>query len=352
MERAYPALLRAAGYETAYVGKFHMSLNSAPRPGFDYWAGLPGQGEYVDPEININGTMTRLRGHSSGCITDLALDWLRKPHETPFCLIVSYKEAHGPFTPPDHLRSLYSDVQWRPRPFPAHAFDGKPAILHGRSRPPKSDSVRPGKSRLDYWRCITAADEQIGRILAHLDETDQTEKTVTAFAGDNGFFMGEMGLSDKRYAYDPALRIPLLLRYPKAIPAGRVVFPMTLNLDLCPTLLQLAGVPVPDYIHGRSLRPILNGGGGDWRSSFLYEYFQETHGTYGQPLRSPPPTIKAVRTERYKYIEYPGSDYTPELYDLAVDPNEWHNLSGDPSQGSLQSRLRGEMARIERETRS
>ena len=352
MLRAYPNLLREAGYETAFVGKSHMSVNSYPRPGFDYWAGLPGQGEYVDPEININGEMTQLRGHSSRAVTDIALDWLAGERSRPFCLVLSLKEAHGPFTPPDHLKGLYSDVEHRPPPAPDGIFDGKPEILQGRSRPPKGDSTKPSESRLNYWRCITAADEQFGRVLDRLGDMDAAENTLVAFVGDNGYFMGEMGLGDKRYAYDPALRIPMIMRLPGRIPAHRVPQQMALNIDLCPTILDYAGVAIPPRVHGESLRPVIDGSTRTGRSSFLYEYFQETHGTYGQPLRSPPPSIRAIRTKRWKYIEYPGTDYSPELYDLAVDPNEWHNLSGDSARRELMDKLADRMAVIEKQTES
>ena len=190
-----------------------------------------------------------------------------------------------------------------------------------------------------YWRCITAMDEQVGRILGKLDEKGLADDTVVVFAGDNGFFLGEMGLFDKRFAYEPSIRIPPLVRYPRGVDAGQVVDKLVLKVDLCPTVLDYAGVECPEGIHGASWRPLLEQVATPiWRRSFLYEYFRE-HGYVHWP------TIQALRTEKWKYIRYPEGGNGVELYDLENDPGELHNLSSSQGWAGLQARLGWEIDR-------
>jgi N-acetylglucosamine-6-sulfatase len=336
--RTFPYLLRESGYETAYFGKFHMGNSPQPHLGFDHWAALPGQGRYLDPVFNINGETRTLRGHSGQVTADMAIEWLRRSRTKPFCMVVGFKEPHGPRTPPAQLASLYSDVKVEvPNPDPKD-LEGKPASI--RNRKPVPDPERYVEDRRNYWRCITAADEQIGRILAALEEQRLVEQTVVVFAGDNGYFLGEFGLGDKRYAYDVSLRIPLLIRYPGVVRPGTVLPQTVLNIDLCPTLLDLCGLPVPKDVHGRSWRPLFADAGSRFRQAFLYEYFVESP--------TPVPTIQGWRTSRWKYIHYPDSGDADELYDLEKDPQERRCLSGEKG---LMAKLRGEMEReLERTT--
>ena len=207
MRRAFPALLQRAGYETAYFGKFHMGRDPGPRPGFDEWAVLPGQGRYVDPIFNVNGETKTLPGHSGAVTTDMALEWIERRREKPFCLVLGFKEPHGPRTPPEHLKNLYADVEVpQPSPEPEH-LRGKPAAVRERRRPAfvrnraERTPEQYAEDRRNYWRCITAADEQIGRVLDSLDQSGLSQNTLVVFAGDNGYFLGEFGLGDKRYGY-------------------------------------------------------------------------------------------------------------------------------------------------------
>ena len=341
IRRAYPALLRESGYETAYVGKLHMGNHPQPHPGFDYWAVLPGQGRYVNPQLNVNGEMKTFEGHSGRVTTDLALDWLRKPRQKPFCLVLGFKEPHGPRNPPDHLKDMYSDVTLKRPALMPEQMHGKPREVQERARNAGAGEGFAEDYR-NYLRCITSADEQIGRVLGWLDQAKLAEDTIVAFAGDNGYFFGEFGLGDKRYGYDVSLRIPMLVRYPRMIKPGTLIDRMALNIDLCPTLVDLAGARIPPGVHGTSWRPLLERKSAKWRTGFLYEYWKE--GQY------PTPTMRGVRTERYKYLEYPDSGNTPELYDLEADPREWNNLSDRPEHKALLAQLKGETDRIERST--
>ena len=224
LRRAFPYLLQQAGYETSYFGKFHMGFKSAPREGFNHWAAFPGQGRYFDPVLNINGELKKMTGHGGQVVTDLAIEWLRRPRKNPFCMVVGYKEVHGPSTPPAHLRDLYGDKEVPVPVVSEECLKGKPDVIRQIqvSIPKEPGHNIPGfptdyvEDRRNYWRCITGADEQVGRLLQALDESGQANNTAIVFAGDNGLFMDEFGLFDKRFAYEPSLRIPVLLRYPQA----------------------------------------------------------------------------------------------------------------------------------------
>jgi hypothetical protein len=209
----------------------------------------------------------------------------------------------------------------------------------------KKKATREGKGKgsepasrptnFGYFRCISAADENLGRMLALLDELGLAENTVVVFSSDNGYYLGEHGLGDKRTGYEESLRIPMLLRYPKlgAAAKGRTVDDMVLNIDLAPTLLDFAGTAKPDTMQGRSWRPLLENATpvADWRKAYLFEYFRE--GRFGAP------TVFGVRTESAKLIKYPGHDEWTEVFDLKADPYEIKNLAADPAHAELRTSL-------------
>ena len=348
MRRSFPALLQEQGYETAYIGKFHMGRDPDPRPGFDQWSAFPGQGSYNDPAVNVNGKMQRIKGHSSKVVADLAVEWLGGDRRRPFCAVVGFKESRGPYTPPPHLKNLYADRPVQVDDVKLEHLEGKPSeVEHIQlSTPREADHNIPGwptdyPSRWqDYWRCITAMDEQLGRILGKLDEKGLAEDTVVVFAGDNGFFLGELGLFDKRFAYEPSIRIPLVARYPRGVKAGQVIDRLVLNIDLCPTVLDYAGIGSLDGTRGESWRPLVEGRPApNWRRWFLYEDFRE-HGYVHWP------TIQALRTEKWKYIRYPEGGNEDELYDLERDPGELNNVSKENGWTGLQTRLGWEIDRL------
>ncbi|MEP0843626.1 MAG: sulfatase-like hydrolase/transferase, partial [Phycisphaerae bacterium] len=196
---------------------------------------------------------------------------------------------------------------------------------------------------LDYFRALAAVDDSVGRVLETLEQTGQLDDTVVIFAGDNGFFHGEHRRSDKRLAYEESIRIPLLVRGPGVARAGMTIEPMALNIDLAPTLLDLAGVPVPASMQGRSLAPLLAGQRPEWRKSFLYEYWVEK-------WLPGVPTMLGVRTEDLKYVRYPEIDDGDELYDLADDPHELKCRSGDPAYADRLARMKAELERLCKET--
>jgi N-acetylglucosamine-6-sulfatase len=196
-------------------------------------------------------------------------------------------------------------------------------------------------------RMLLAVDEGLGQMLQVLEETKQLDNTLIVFTSDHGYFYGEHGLSvERRLAYEEAIRIPLLLRYPRLIRAGTTLDPMVLSMDLAPTLLQLAGVPIPPAMHGRSLVPLLKGDTANVRQAFLVEYFTDT--VFPRVLQM---GYQAVRTERWKYIRYTELKGMDELYDLQTDPYEMKNLIQEPSVQPVLREMQAQLEQLLRETR-
>jgi len=355
----YPQLLQRAGYETAFIGKWHQGPTAGPRPGFDYWLSFRGQGVYVDPQLNENGREFKAQGYMTDLLTQAAVDFLKRPRNRPFSLCLWHKAVHGPFTPADRHKDLYRDVELPEPPSFRDTFEGKPAWQRALVRPggkakdeagePVPPSIPPekwnprGEDRLNYYRALAAVDDSVGRVLATLKETGQLDNTVVIFAGDNGFFMGEHRRGDKRLAYEESLRIPLLMCGPGVAKPGSTREQMVLNIDMAPTLLDLAGVKPAAQMQGRSFKPILAGESPDWRKSFLFEYYQE-----GWLPRIP--TLVGVRTTDWKYVTYPTIKDIDELYNLKADPYEMKNLAADPAAKDQLAKMKAELDRLKKET--
>jgi arylsulfatase A-like enzyme len=328
----HASLLRAAGYATAYIGKWHMGMQRGQRPGFSYSASFIGQGKYVDCPFEINGTPTPTKGWVDDVSTDYAIAFMKEHRATPFSVVVGFKSCHVPLEPPERAKDRFAGAEARPAPnFSARAIYRDPPAAA-----PANAAKRP--TNLNYFRCISAADDNLGRMLDVIDELGLTQDTVVVFTSDNGFYQGEHGLGDKRSAYDESLRIPLLLRYPRTVARGKVVDEMVLNVDLAPTFLELAGGVVPSEMQGKSWRPLLEGKATAWRDAFFYGYFLEA----AYPMT---PTLLAVRTTRAKLITYPGHEDWTELFDLKSDPYETKNLARDPTHAALLATMQAEFAR-------
>jgi arylsulfatase A-like enzyme len=330
--------LRKAGYRTGYVGKWHHGSQSGQRPGFDYSASFVGQGKYFDCPIEVNGVAVPSKGWVDDVSTDYALGFLKENRERPFAMVLGFKSAHGPFDPPERHRETYAGEEARPVP-----NLGSTAVYNRTAAPaaPRPPAARPPAARrptnLGYFRCLTAMDDNVGRVLAALDELKLAQNTMVVFASDNGYYLGEHSLGDKRSAYDESLRIPFLVRYPPLGKKGSTVDQMVLNVDPASTFLDYAGLKPPREMQGRSLRPLLEGKSGDWRKAYFYCYFFE------RGFRIP--TVTAVRTEQAKLIRYPGHDEWTELFDLEKDPYEMRNLIAEPSAAGLRKTLEAEYDR-------
>ncbi len=335
----FPRLLHDAGYETGYFGKWHMGMDDSPRPGFDRWVSFRGQGRFDDPPMNIDGRRVDEKGYMTDLISGYARDFIARKRDKPFCAYVAHKAVHGPFTPAARHKALYSD---RPIVRAANAKDplrNKPALIRDVNGQP---AVTPGGGSADelirnQLRCLKSIDEGVGEIVKTLESNGQLDETLILFTSDNGYFWGEHGLGDKRWAFEESLRIPMVARYPKAIRAGSVIAGDALNIDVAPTMLDAAGLRPPAQMHGRSLLPILRNPRTKWRTSFLAEYFVEKN-------FPKTPTWQAVRTTQWKYVHYPELEGADELYDLHLDRGEMTNRIGDGSAKGVLQKLRKEMA--------
>ncbi|MEO6323959.1 MAG: sulfatase [Thermoanaerobaculia bacterium] len=317
----YPALLRRAGYVTGFVGKWGVGA-PIPSDQFDFWAGYDGQGDYTDAEHPE---------HLTPRLTEQGLQFLRQARE-PFNLTISYKAPHAqdgadrPYPPEPRDEGLYRSATIPiPQTLSDAAFQALPAFLRsseGRVRflqrfasaQAFQDNVR------DYDRLVTGLDRGVGQLLAELEARGVAGRTLVVFTSDNGVLLGEHGLADKWFMYEEAIRTPLVIRWPDASPAlrGRAVEAMTLNVDLAPTLLDAAGVPIPDRMQGRSLRPLIEGTTVTWRSDWYYEHDVFT----GAEI----PSSEGVRGMRFKYVRYVEEPVYEQLFDLVLDRFEERDL--------------------------
>ena len=333
----YASLLRSAGYRTGFVGKWHMG-GQAERPGFEWsasYVGFRGQGTYFDGVWDVEGAEQQPAGWVDDVATDYAIDFLRRHRDEPFLLVVGYKAPHSPYEPdsvPKRARGLHHDVPLLP------ASNLLPNARYASPRQSKKPIGTGAHARV-YFDLVSAVDASLGRLLDAVDSLGLSERTVVVFAGDNGRLLGEHGLVSKRSAYETSMRIPLIVRWPAldGSSRGRVVDEMVLNVDLAPTLLELAGVAAPAELQGRSLRPLLEGIQAPWRDAFLFEYFYD--GSSKKPF-SGAPTHFALRTHDAKLVLYPGRPEWTELFDLAGDPGETRNLAAAPEGASRLAALR------------
>ena len=287
----FPRQLRENGYETAFVGKWHMGLDDSRRPGFDSWISFKGQGIYIDGVVNDNGTRRQVRGNMTDYLNQRALEFVKQPHERPFCLYLSHKAVHAPFLPSERHDELYADYEFEVPPRDEADLAGKPILTrpvprfdHFELEGVAPEPVEPRRGRgnaapsvvRDQLRCLAAVDEGVGQLLAALEDTGQLDNTVFIYTSDNGFLMGEHGrFNDKRLAYEESLRVPFLIRYPKLIEPGSVRNALVLSIDVAPTLLERAGVESITPMHGQSFVPLLRNANAPWRDAFLAEYFHE-----------------------------------------------------------------------------
>jgi N-acetylglucosamine-6-sulfatase len=337
--------LQKAGYETAFIGKWHMGNDSGPRPGWDRWVSFRGQGQYPNPLLNFDGEERKTEGYMTDLLNRYAVEFVRKPRNKPFLLYLPHKAVHGPFTPAERHKDLYANERVRRAPSAQDGLDGKPVLQRAVEGMPK---LAPGMGSPDelvrnQLRCLQSIDDGVGELLAALEETRQLDNTLFIFTSDNGYLWGEHCLGDKRPSYEESIRIPIVARWPGVIQPGRKIPQMALNIDIAPTFLDAAGLAPAKEMQGKSLVPLLAGRPVKWRTSFFCEYFAE-------PRYPRIPSWQAVRTEQWKYTRYTGLDGMDELYDLKADPYEMKNLAADPKARGALGKMKAEFARLARET--
>ena len=344
----FPQYLQKAGYQTSFFGKWHMGAHhDDPRPGFDHWESFMGQGEYYSPNLNINGE--RVQYDEDTYITDLltehTIEWLdKRDKEKPFFVYLSHKAVHAEFKPakrhkgrydgktidlpPTYTQTIgndYKDLKWpewvKQQRYSWHGVD---YMYHG-----DGDF---NQNLQAYCETLLGVDESVGAIMQWLRDNDLDESTLVIYMGDNGFSWGEHGLIDKRHFYEESVKVPMLIRCPEIFEGGEPIDRMVQNVDVAPTILDVAGLKQPDYMPGKSMVQLLKGDETNWRERVYYEYFWE----FDFPMT---PTVFGVRTDQYKLMKYHGIWDQNELYDIINDPDEMYNLMGDPKYDAVAKEL-------------
>jgi arylsulfatase A-like enzyme len=355
-QQTFPKLLQQAGYNTAMIGKWH--LTSEPT-GFDYWNVLPGQGRYFDPEFIEMGKKSVRPGYTSDIISDESIRWLsERDQEQPFMLMCHHKAPHVKHQYPEKYASMFEDEELPvPGTFNDDYFTRSSALtdscryskfqnimegdLSGSTPPPglsdkKYKAWAQNAFLKTYLRVVQAMDDSIGRLLDYLDTSGLAENTLVVYTSDNGFFLGEHGFYNKMWMYEESLLTPLVVRYPGVIQPGSVNEQLVSNLDFAETFLDYAGVVQPADMQGLSFRNILEDGTDpNWRKSVYYHYY----GQFGVAAHY------GIRTERYKLIHYYEIDEW-EFFDLHADPNELRNLYLKADAINEQARLKSELQRL------
>jgi len=344
--------LREAGYEVGIVGKVHFRNGGEDRywdyyfghnaPGNNYWNPFYKEGRdgKIGPERQYQNV------YADDLAVERALQWLdRRTSDKPFCLLVWFMAPHAPFYRARRYLDLYREtVIPKPATFDddLKGYPGKPrsfaAAENKIGTTVMNDACRSLEEIVkDYYAGLRAVDDLIGRMLGYLEQKHILDDTAIVHGSDHGYFLGEWRLFDKRLMHEPSIRVPLMIRYPKRIPAGTVRNEMVLDVDIAPTLLDLAGVEIPARMQGKSVIPLASAADPSFRPEWFYEYFEWPNPEAVRPCRG-------IRTERYKFIHYVMEPQEFEMYDLQTDPGEVDNLYGKPEHAALQQDL---IARME-----
>ncbi len=387
-----PILLQASGYSTSLFGKWH--LYSTPK-GFDHYmihADPSQQGKYWNPLYDVNGEKREFEGYCTNITTDAALEWFEhgRKADQPFCMMLHYKSPHRPCIPDTAYQHLFDDVEL---PYPETfnddyatrektigvnmatvenhfsredikmtvppGFDAKHAqkwIKYGGSGDEQywtpdpqmsAEEVKKWKYQQyykDYLRCIRSVDDNVGRVIDYLKANDLYDNTIIVYMGDQGFFMGEHGIYDKRWMYEESINMACLFSYPKLGKSMQQIDNIAINVDIAPTLLDYAGVKVPRDMQGESLRPLIEQtrAAKKWRKSFYYHYFEYPKWHRVQPHYG-------IRNEQYKLIHYYYNIDEWEFFDLENDPNELSNKYNDPQYRKIIQKLKKELTELQEE---
>lgn len=400
-QQTMPKLLQQAGYQTAIVGKWH--LESLPT-GFDFWEIVPGQGDYYNPDfITMDNKRVKNKGYLTHIVTDKSLDWMSNKRDTdkPFALFIHHKAIHRNWMADIADLPLFEDKVF---PLPDNFYDDYEGRIAAAQQEMSIDKdmdliydlkmIRDGeKSRLrglyesflgrmdadqrkawddfynpiiddfykqnlkgkelanwkfqrymrDYMKVVKSLDDNVGRVLDYLDEHGLSENTLVVYTSDQGFYMGEHGWFDKRFMYEESMRTPLVMRLPKGYNRRGDIPEMVQNIDYAPTFLEIAGVEIPEDIHGVSLLPLIKGEKTpNWRTSLYYHFYE-------YPAEHKVKRHYGVRSERYKLIHFYNDIDVWELFDLQEDPSEMHNIYGKPGMEKVTEQMKKELVKLQEE---
>ena len=397
-QQTFPKLLQKAGYQTAVVGKWH--LGTLPT-GFDYWEVIPEQGDYYNPSfITMQRDTIVERGYLTNIITDKSLEWIEaRDKQRPFCILIHHKAVHRNWLPelkyldeyedttfpmPDtfyddyegrvaaanqemhiledmdiiydtkmlkddvetHYKGAYLSFIGRLTPEERAQYDAAyaPIIKEFYEKQPQGKELAEWKYQRymrDYAKVVKSLDDNVGRVLDYLKEQGLDKNTLVVYTSDQGFYMGEHGWFDKRFMYEESMRTPLVMTLPEEFDRKGDIVEMVQNIDYAPTFLELAGVDVPDDMHGESLVPLFRGEQPkDWRRSLYYHFYE-------YPAEHMVKRHYGVRTDRYKLIHFYNDIDEWELYDLQQDPQELNNIYGKEGYDDVTKELRAELLRLQ-----
>ena len=351
-------LLQKAGYETAFLGKSHIE-GALMEHNWDYYFGFVGQADYYRPKITegVRGKYEPAKLYEGEYVDTLltrkAIEWLKQKRSKPFCMFLWFYAPHAPFYRP---KDMVNDFNGVPIPKPAtfdedlKGYPGKPrAVADADNKVGYSEVFSDDPRSLeelvkDHYAGVQDNDRNVGAIWQELERQNIVNDTAVLLSSDHGFFLGEHHLYDKRLMYEPSIRVPMIVSYPGRIKAGTKSDEMVLNLDLAPTLLEIAGLAAPGEMQGKSILPLAEGKANfSWRKDWLYEYYEYPGFENVRPCRG-------VRTDRYKLIHFFIEPQEFELYDLQADPDEMNNLYGRPGYEELTAHLKERLAALRTET--
>ncbi len=351
-------LLQKAGYETAFLGKSHIE-GALMEHNWDYYFGFVGQADYYRPRITEGvrgkyGPAKLYEGeYVDTLLTQKAVEWLKQERTKPFCLFLWFYAPHAPFyRPKDMVNNLNGVPIPKPKTFDENLqnYPGKPRAVAdaddkiGYSEVFSDDPRSLEELVKDHYVGVQDNDRNMGAVWQELARQNIVNDTAVLLSSDHGFFLGEHHLYDKRLMYEPSIRVPMMVSCPGRVKAGTTSGEMVLNLDMAPTLLDIAGVAVPPEMQGKSMMPLAERKASlSWRKDWLYEYYEYPGFENVRPCRG-------VRTARYKLIHFFIEPQEFELYDLQTDPNEMNNLYGKPEYAELTAHLKDRLAALRAET--
>ena len=311
------------GYHTGYIGKWHLEARRSPyvtrerHQGFDYWVSENCDHDYFDTPVCFNGDpeLKTLKGYQPNAQTDLAIDYINAHKDAPFLLCMSWGPPHNPYVAPEDYMKLYdpSDIKQRPNVQGDHTED----IAH-------------------HYAQITNLDHNIGRLIRAIEDAGIRDDTVFVFTSDHGDMLGSQGRAGKQLPWEESIHVPFVLRYPRVAQAGVIRGVMLNTVDIMPTLLSLAGLPIPTSVEGRDLSPSLLGEPAEEPDSVLLQAILPCHGSFGQT-----DAWRGVRTKRYTYARFRDKNWV--LYDNEADPYQLNNLIDKPEARQLQKQLEDEL---------